>query len=198
MRAGAGLGVVLDGRRRARRAAEAPRRCGRRDSGGRARRRRSRSPSGPARRRRSCRCRPGPTTAKPWFCEVISILPVSRSLTGWLRAAVAERQLEGLEADRAAEQLVAEADAEDRPLADQLAGSCRRRSRARPGRRGRWRGRSGRDRGPGPRRARSRTGSSVTRQPRSRSCRMIERLIPVSIATTCGPSPSSSTIGSAG
>ena len=36
-------------------------------------------------------------------------------------AAVAEGQLEGLEADRAAEQLVAEADAEDRPLADQLA-----------------------------------------------------------------------------
>ena len=36
-------------------------------------------------------------------------------------AAVAERQLEGLEPDRAAEQLVAEADAEHGPLADQLA-----------------------------------------------------------------------------
>ena len=36
-------------------------------------------------------------------------------------AAVAERQLEGLEADRAAEQLVAEADAEHRPRADELA-----------------------------------------------------------------------------
>ena len=36
-------------------------------------------------------------------------------------AAVAEGQLVGLEADGAAEQLVAEADAEDRPLADQLA-----------------------------------------------------------------------------
>ena len=38
-----------------------------------------------------------------------------------VRAAVAERELERLEADRAAEQLVAEADAEDGPLADQLA-----------------------------------------------------------------------------
>ena len=36
-------------------------------------------------------------------------------------AAVAEGQLEGLEADRAAEQLVAEADAEDGLAADQLA-----------------------------------------------------------------------------
>ena len=36
-------------------------------------------------------------------------------------AAVAEGQLVGLEADGAAEQLVAEADAEDRALADQLA-----------------------------------------------------------------------------
>ena len=26
----------------------------------------------------------GPATAKPWFCEVISILPVVRSFTGWL------------------------------------------------------------------------------------------------------------------
>src|SRR3954462_9504541 len=30
------------------------------------------------------RAPPGPTTAKPWFCEVISMRPVSRSLTGWL------------------------------------------------------------------------------------------------------------------
>ncbi len=36
-------------------------------------------------------------------------------------AAVAEGQLEGLQADRPAEQLVAEADADDGPLADQLA-----------------------------------------------------------------------------
>src|SRR4051794_38651196 len=35
-------------------------------------------------------------------------------------AAVAEGELEGLQADRTAEQLVAEADAEDGPLADQL------------------------------------------------------------------------------
>src|ERR1700693_483782 len=26
---------------------------------------------------------PGPTAAKPWFCEVISTRPVCRSLTGW-------------------------------------------------------------------------------------------------------------------
>ena len=38
-----------------------------------------------------------------------------------VRAAVAERELEGLEADRPAEQLVAEADADHRALADDLA-----------------------------------------------------------------------------
>ena len=65
--------------------------------------------------------RPGPSTAKPWFCEVMSILPVCEVLDRVVGAAVAERELEGLEADRAAEQLVAEADAEHRHLADQLA-----------------------------------------------------------------------------
>ena len=51
----------------------------------------------------------------------MSILPGLQVLDRVVGAAVAERQLEGLEADRAAEQLVAEADADDRPLADQLA-----------------------------------------------------------------------------
>ena len=48
----------------------------------------------------------------------MSILPGLEVLDRVVRAAVAERQLEGLEADRAAEQLVAEADARHRHLAD--------------------------------------------------------------------------------
>ena len=61
-------------------------------------------------------------------------------------AVVAERQLVGLEADRAAQQLMAEADAVDRELADRARGRSRRCSRATPGRRGRWPGRSRRGR----------------------------------------------------
>ena len=104
-------------------------------------------------------------------------------------AAVAERQLEGLEAHRAAEQLVAQADAEHGALADQLADRRPRRSRAPPGRRGRWRARPGRDPSPSTSSAVAEHGSKVNRQSRSRSCRMIESLIPVSMPTTCGPSP---------
>ena len=53
-------------------------------------------------------------TAKPWFCDVIAIRPVAQVLDRVVGAAVAERQLEGLQADGAGEQLVAEADAEHR------------------------------------------------------------------------------------
>ena len=72
-------------------------------------------------------------------------------------------------------------------------GPCRPRSRARPGRRGRWRGRRRR----GPRRApprgrRCRAAGSAW-QPCSRSWRTMLSLIPVSIPTTCGPSPSKRT-----
>ena len=52
---------------------------------------------------------------------MISIRPVREVLDRVVGAAVAERQLERLEADGAAEELVAEADPEDRPLADELA-----------------------------------------------------------------------------
>ena len=45
--------------------------------------------------------------------------PGAQVLDRVVRAAVAERQLERLEADRAAQQLVAEADAEHRPLPDE-------------------------------------------------------------------------------
>ena len=58
----------------------------------------------------------GASTAKPWFCAVTSTLPVRRSMTGHVDAAVAELQLVGAEAQRAAEDLVAEADAEQRHL----------------------------------------------------------------------------------
>ena len=63
----------------------------------------------------------GPRTANPWFWRVISIAPGLEVLDRVVGAAVAERQLEGLQADRAAQQLVAEADAAHRPLADELA-----------------------------------------------------------------------------
>ena len=69
----------------------------------------------------SVRSPPGPSTAKPWFWLVISIAPGGQVLDGVVGAAVAEGQLEGLQAHRAAQQLVAEADAEHRQLADQLA-----------------------------------------------------------------------------
>ena len=51
----------------------------------------------------------------------MSIRPVSRSLTGWLAPRWPKGSLKVSQADGAAEQLVAEADAEDRALADQLA-----------------------------------------------------------------------------
>ena len=101
-------------------------------------------------------------------------------------AAMAEGQLVGLQADRAAEQLVAEADAEDRAACRSARGRCRRRSRGRAG-------------SPGPLARKTRSGSSastssaelvqgsrVTRQPRSRSWRTMFILTPVSIPTTCG------------
>ena len=55
-----------------------------------------------------------PATAKPWFWLVIAIRPGAQVLDRVVGAAVAERQLEGLQARRAREQLVAEADAEHR------------------------------------------------------------------------------------
>ena len=54
------------------------------------------------------------STAKPWFCDVISILPVVELLHRMVRAAMAELQLERLAAHRQTENLMPEADAEDR------------------------------------------------------------------------------------
>ena len=53
-------------------------------------------------------------------------------------AVVAERQLEGVGADRPAEQLVAEADPEDRHVAEQALDRLDAVRRPSPGRRGRW------------------------------------------------------------
>ena len=59
--------------------------------------------------------------AKPWFCDVISTRPVCRVEHRLIRAAMAELQLVRLAAERQAEQLMAETDAEDRLLAEQAA-----------------------------------------------------------------------------
>ena len=104
-------------------------------------------------------------------------------------AVVAERQLVGLKPDRAAQQLVAEADPVHRELADELRGRSRRCSRARPGRPGRWRGT--------PHRARWRAAAPRSRcrgaarrsRPRRGGCATIERLTPVSIIAIRGPGP---------
>jgi hypothetical protein len=54
------------------------------------------------------------STAKPWFIETISTLPVVRSFTGMVRAVVALVHLLGLAAEGERQHLVAEADAEGR------------------------------------------------------------------------------------
>ena len=54
------------------------------------------------------------TTAKLWFWLVISTWPGGQVLDRVVAAVVPERQLDGLGAERVAEQLVAEADAEHR------------------------------------------------------------------------------------
>ena len=128
------------------------------------------------------RAPPGPSTANPWFWLVISVRAGGQVLDRVVGAVVAERQLVGLQADRAAEQLVAEADPVDRQPADAARGRCRRCSRARPGRPGRWRGT--------PRRGRpasscvAAVGARVQRRRSRRAPRRfsrIERLTPVSI-----------------
>ena len=127
------------------------------------------------------------STAKPWFCDVISTAPVSQILHRVIRAAVAELQLERLRAAGQAEQLVAQADAEDRLLAQQAANRADRvleRLRDRPGRsRGtrrpaRWASTSS---------AVAVPGRIVTRQPMSNRCRGMFHFMPKSSATTCGP-----------
>ena len=102
-------------------------------------------------------------------------------------AVVAEGQLVGLQPDGAAQQLVAEADPVHRQLADELAHRVRRCSPARPGRRGRWRGRSRRGRWRAAAPALAVHGCSSTVAPRSRRLRTIDSLTPVSIMAIRGP-----------
>ena len=114
-----------------------------------------------------------------------------------VRTPVPERELEGLEANRPAQQLVPEADAHHRALADHLAHGVddvveRRRVPGPVGEKDEVRFPSQHRLG-----TRRVHGSKVNRQFRSRNCRMMLSLIPVSIPTTCGPSPSSS-IGASG
>ena len=84
VRARAGLGVVLDRRGGRRPEAPAPRPCGRRGSAGSS----SAAPKSVSQRTGSSASirgsPPGPSTAKPWFWEVMSIRPPASSLTGWL------------------------------------------------------------------------------------------------------------------
>ena len=54
------------------------------------------------------------STTKPWFCDVISTLPVVWSSTGWLPPWWPNDSFDGAAAEREAEDLVAEADAEHR------------------------------------------------------------------------------------
>ena len=62
------------------------------------------------------------STAKPWFWLVIATLPVAQVAHRLVAAVVAELELEGPAAQGEAEELVAEADAEDRHVGvDQLA-----------------------------------------------------------------------------
>ena len=104
-------------------------------------------------------------------------------------AAVAERQLVGLQADRAAQQLVAEADAVDRQLADELADRLDDVVE-----RGRVAGAVGQEHGVGrrgraaPRRAAC-TGAARRVAPRARRLRTIESLTPVSIMAIDAAAP---------
>ena len=106
-------------------------------------------------------------------------------------AAVAERELEGLQARPRGTAAGGRGRCPTRACARRARGPCPRCSPAPPGRPGRWPGTPRRD----PRRAARRRvlvhGCSVTRAPRAISSRTIETLMPVSITAMCGPSPSS-------
>ncbi len=123
VRAGRGLRVVLHREHRARRRGAAPRRvpsyrlvCV------------TSTPAGSD---------PG-STAKPWFCDVISTRPVSRSFTGWLPPRWPNFSLNVRPPSARREDLVAEADAEQRRAPRRPARArWRRRRAAPPDRRGR-------------------------------------------------------------
>ena len=82
-----------------------------------------------------------PSTANPWFCDVIRTRPVSSSSHRMIPAAVAVGHLHRRAAEGEPEQLVPEADAEDRDLLlGDRRGWSRRVRRPRPDRPGRSRG----------------------------------------------------------
>ena len=118
---GPGLRVELHRAGAQLREARAPRRCRRRA------------------RRASPRGASVGSTAKPWFWLVTSTRSVRALEHRMVRAAVAERQLEGLVPGREREQLVAEADAEAPARGRAARGRPRPRRRAAPGRRARSR-----------------------------------------------------------
>ena len=70
----------------------------------------------------------GTATAKPWFCDVTSTRPVPASSTGWLAPRWPKRSLNVSRPERAGQQLVAEADAEQRPVELQHRRGCGRRA----------------------------------------------------------------------
>ena len=120
------------------------------------------------------------STAKPWFCAVMATLPLRRSLTGWLPPRWPNFSLKVFPPNAVAENLVAEADGEDRLLADELPHLRRGCNRAPRDRRGRWRGRR--------RRASARAhprpcvvaGTTCTSKPSCRRRRRMLRLMPKS------------------
>ena len=133
------------------------------------------------------RAPPGPTAAKPWFCEVISTLARLQVLDRVVGAAVAEGQLERLQADGAAQQLVAEADAPHGLLADERAHGLDDVAE-----RGRVAGAVGEEHGVGVLGEQLLGGSTCTGAARrarraATSSRTIEALMPVSITAIRGP-----------
>ena len=107
------------------------------------------------------------STVKPWFIETISTLPVVKSLHRVVGAVMALVHLHGLGAERQAQHLVAEADAEHRlaagdELLDLRHGVVRRWP---PDRRGRWTGRRRRDCARGSPRQWRVAGTTVTLHP---------------------------------
>ena len=131
-----------------------------------------------------------PATAKPWFWRRDRDPAGAQVLDRVVGAAVAERELERLQARGAREQLVAEADAEHRlggqQRADVVDDVVQRRRVARAGDEEEAVGVGGQQLLGGA----SCTGRISSVAPREVKLRMIERLIPVSSATIRGPPPS--------
>ena len=104
-------------------------------------------------------------------------------------AAVAEGQLEGLEARPPGRAAGGRGRCRTRAACRPARGPSRRRSRAPPGRPGRWRGRPGRGLARARPRPSCRTAAASAGSRARGSWRMIESLMPVSMPTTWGPAP---------